>query len=142
MQLNEDPYLYRTPDGFFHAVFHGMNPFPSTLAVGRHAFSLDGLTWQYSMVDAWSTTVKYTDGTTVKYDRRERPELMVGADGWPAHLVTGVVDSTGGGGGFRDRSFTLVQPVATNGTASAQRIGGAASGAAAAAAAAAQGMGQ
>jgi hypothetical protein len=23
MQLNEDPYLYRTPDGHFHAVFHG-----------------------------------------------------------------------------------------------------------------------
>jgi hypothetical protein len=92
-----------------------MNPFPSTAAVGRHAFSADGLHWNYSTVNAWSTTVAYTDGSTVKYDRRERPEFIVGSDGWPSHLVTGVVDSTAGGGGYADRSFTLVQPVANGG---------------------------
>ena len=32
----EDPYIYRTKRGF-HAVFHGMDPWPSS-HTGRHAF--------------------------------------------------------------------------------------------------------
>lgn len=107
--LNEDPYLYRDHRGGFHAVFHNMDPWPSTAAVGRHAFSPDGFQWYYSKNDAWSTTVDYEDGTSVDYARRERPEFIFDALGRITHLINGVVDSTVGE--YGDRSFTVVQPV-------------------------------
>ena len=40
----EDFYLYKTARGF-HALFHGMDPWPGDITGGRHAYSEDGITW-------------------------------------------------------------------------------------------------
>ena len=117
--MNEDPHLYRDFRGNFHAVFHGMDQWgcgdqtPCRLNVGRHAFSEDGLQWVYSRVNAWTTKVEYEDGSTVDFARRERPEMILDADGHITHLLSGVVDGRVMEG-QQDRSFTIVVPVCTN----------------------------
>ena len=62
--------------------------------------------------------VSFADGTTRSFYRRERPHLVLGADGFtPVALSTSVIDSPLGPGvpGFappqRDASYTLVQGV-------------------------------
>jgi hypothetical protein len=111
--MNEDPYIYRDTRGGFHAVFHGMDLWPGTGEnVGRHAFSADGLSWIYSRANAWSTTIGYTSGKSIEYSRRERPEMIFDKAGNIVALATGVVDVSVQQGQY-DRSFTVVQPVAT-----------------------------
>ena len=55
--------------------------------------------------------VEYDDGTSVSYARRERPEFIFDKSGNIVALTTGVVDPSVQTG-QRDRSFTVVQPVA------------------------------
>jgi hypothetical protein len=109
---NEDPFVYMDTRGGLHAVFHGMDLWPGTDNVGRHAFSEDGKHWIYSRHNAWTTTVDYEGGTSVEYSRRERPEFIFDQEGNILALTTGVVDDTVESG-QQDRSFTVVQPVAT-----------------------------
>ena len=47
---------------------------------GAKAYSRDGLTFNYttdSMAHAWSSTVNYTDGSSVTFTRREEPKIYV-----------------------------------------------------------------
>ena len=88
------------------------------LPVGRHAWSLDGITWAYSPYPAWGSEVKFTDGTRASFARRERPHLILDTEGNPMHLVSGVQP----GGVTADYSYTLVQPT-THGTASSAAKG-------------------
>lgn len=101
----EDPHIYVTRRGF-HAVFHGMDPWPSAVHVGRHAYSVDGLTWHGGDVDAFNATVALRGGGAVELARRERPELLHDGLGRPAALISGATL-----GAVGDQSFTLAQPV-------------------------------
>ena len=104
----EDPYIYHTKRGF-HAVFHGMDPWPSQ-HTGRHAFSEDGITWHGGDVDCWNNTVALLDGSTIVLARRERPELLHDAEGRPVALLSGAqFGAVPGNAG--DQTFTLSQPV-------------------------------
>ena len=111
----EDGFVWQRDDGTFHAIFHGMTRqnltwackgqpsslFPGALKVlpcpeprfhpspwvGRHAWSRDGRTWAYSPRPAFGSTVRFTDGTSASYARRERPHLVLDDHGNPTHLV-------------------------------------------------------
>ena len=128
----EDGFAWRRKDGTFHAVFHGMTrqnltwacksgrSFPSAIRVlpcpepnfepspwvGRHAWSRDGIVWSYSPYAAWGSAVEYEDGSTRSFARRERPHLILDADGNPLTLLSGVQP----GGATADYSYTLAQP--------------------------------
>jgi len=110
----EDPHIYMDKRGNLHMLAHSLcNKWPRCPAVGGHAASADGgQTWHYSGGAAYSTTVRYEDGSQVTYSRRERPEMLVNEHGEPTHLITGVVEK--GGSGQHDHSWTLVQPVRTS----------------------------
>ena len=112
----EDPHLWRDPrrPGVFHAVFHNMvggwhqPEYPNT-QVGAHAYSADGgRTWVDTGV-AFNLTVAYTDGTETTFVQRERPHIVVGEDGDPTHLVSGVTYSLLP----TLPTCTIVQPIAT-----------------------------
>ena len=126
----EDPFVYRDADGNFHAVFHHMYGYDTTAqwwldAAGGHAFSPDGASWTYTGV-AWgpaTTTeqgdvVQFTDGTSFRFTRRERPHLVFREDGTISHLTSaaqygdGKIPGQIGDNG--DACYTLVQPVATS----------------------------
>lgn len=111
---NEDPHIYVDKRGNLHMIAHYMcDQWPNCPDVVGHAASADGgLTWHFSGGAAYTTTVKYEDGSSKTYSRRERPEMLVNEHGEPTHLITGVVEHTGEG--QNDYSWTLVQPVRTS----------------------------
>ncbi|KAF2853906.1 hypothetical protein T440DRAFT_293199 [Plenodomus tracheiphilus IPT5] len=110
----EDPFLWRDKRGHYHALAHWMidivekngTKFPR---VGAHLFSrsLHG-PWTFKLQEAFSSVVRFTDGSTEAFKRRERPKLWFSGDEevTPLYLVTGVQ-----GMGDSARSWTLVQPV-------------------------------
>jgi hypothetical protein len=107
----EDPDL-RFSDGKFHLIMED-NEGILTGAVrhGGHLVSRDGLIWvPAEPVKAYTHTVEYTDGRTVTFDRRERPEFFDATSDSkgrtePTHLLTGV--KLGG------ESWCVVQPLAS-----------------------------
>ena len=112
----EDPHIYRDPrhDNVFHAVFHDMvggwhKPEFNNTRVGAHAYSDDGgHTWVSTGV-AFDLRVEYQDGTTREYIQRERPHMLLGDDGYPAYLVSGVTWNLS----EVLNTCTIVQPIAT-----------------------------
>jgi hypothetical protein len=73
----EDPYLWVDGRGHIHMLFH------SFATMGGHAFArqLAG-PWTLSATPPYNSTVSWSNGTTVAYAERERPELLL-------HPVTG-----------------------------------------------------
>mmetsp|Transcript_5327 Transcript_5327/g.7850 ORF Transcript_5327/g.7850 Transcript_5327/m.7850 type:complete len:494 (+) Transcript_5327:157-1638(+) len=123
----EDPFLYLDKEGNVHAIFHhmyGQNTQTQwwLLAEGGHAFSRDGVEWTYTGV-AWGDpfarklgdVVKYKDGSTFRFTRRERPHFILDDEGYPTHLITAAQYGTGkiptevGDNG--DASYTLIQEI-------------------------------
>ena len=89
---------------------------------GGHAWSTDGINWSTPRVGAFDTTIQFSDGTSMKCERRERPQMVLDKDGRPVALVTGMTGCPKGLGfdneevksGSRfyrgaDDSFTLIQ---------------------------------
>lgn len=136
----EDPSLYIDPKGRFHCLFH-RSPFSNPdIAIG-HAYSLDGFAWHVAASPAANSTIFYEGLGPVVHGKRERPHLyMDPATGDIAGFVTGVCitpscDPLDGGAvdpsvdcssatqylqcdsnspaGWYDRTYTLVQGVAT-----------------------------
>lgn len=106
----EDPFVWEA-GGVIHALMHDEQGPTRSTARGRHAFSDDGgATWRYAATDAYGGDVATRGGGTLRLQRRERPHLLLGADGSPTHLTNGVVEV---GADPPDRSYTLVQPLAT-----------------------------
>jgi len=125
----EDPFLYMDAAGHFHAVFHHMYGEGTEKqwwldTCGGHAYSRDGIEWEYSGV-AWGNAehplgnvVRYSDGTNFSMTRRERPHLIFDGEGRPCQLTNaaqygpgklpGVLGDNG------DASFTMVQPIRTS----------------------------
>ena len=101
----EDTFMWRDPRGRLHALFHDMQP-TTTRHVGGHAFSVNGLHWNYSSVGAYNSTVALVSGGSFTYKRRERPHLLLDKAGNPAYLTNGVVP-----GVAADWSFTGVYAI-------------------------------
>jgi hypothetical protein len=89
-----------------------MHYIPDASLVARHAFSRSYLgPWSiHTHSIPYNTTVPFSDGTVVKYHKRERPHIVFDAAGVPTHFVSGVV--LGSGAGYNGASFTLIQEVA------------------------------
>ena len=107
---NEDCYMWRAPDGTFHALSHRMSPADRTGFVsGGHAFARSLDDWHYALTPAYTDDVQLADGSVYKLQRRERPQLVFGTDGEPQYLYNGVVPSNGG------NSFTFAQALGDGG---------------------------
>eukprot|EP01061_Rhynchopus_euleeides_P007663 TRINITY_DN16728_c0_g1_i4.p1 TRINITY_DN16728_c0_g1~~TRINITY_DN16728_c0_g1_i4.p1 ORF type:complete len:493 (+),score=142.54 TRINITY_DN16728_c0_g1_i4:79-1557(+) len=131
----EDQFMYQDEEGYFHAVFHHMYGTATAGqwwldATGGHAFSKDGWTWTYTGV-AWGDAlaryntpegqgahVNFTDGSTVKFTRLERPHLVFKSDklvGDPIYVTTsaqyGNGTNPGEGAQNDDACYTLSRPV-------------------------------
>ena len=102
----QDAFLYANQRGI-HCLFHGF-PWANTSLAGRHAFSRNGIDWTLSETPAYSSTVRFANGSSVTYVRRERPHLVFDARGDPIALVNGVCEK---GDDVDDFTFTLVQPI-------------------------------
>jgi hypothetical protein len=104
----EDPSLWLDRRGNFHFLMHYI---PDSQRVARHAFarSFTGPWSMHTSSIPYNSTVAFSDGTVVSYEKRERPHIVWGAAGNPQFLVTGVVIPQGQHG-YSGRSFTLVQP--------------------------------
>lgn len=97
----EDPHLYTTPRGY-HIVCHRRriptNPWNFS-DCGGYGMSVDGLSnWTWSPTPIYTTTVPWAPlggGAPFTFGRRERPEMLMGEDGYPAYLLTGVELVTG-----------------------------------------------
>ena len=105
----EDAFLWRDCAGYYHALFHNMDPARYIGLDGAHAFSEDGIQWVYGGY-SFGDVVEFTDGTQVTLGSRERPHVMFDhqAGCTPLALTSGVVY---GGGSHGDQSYTLLQPI-------------------------------
>jgi len=111
----EDPFLYVDKRGVYHAVFHNQIENDDMRLCGGHAYSVDGLTWVFTGT-SWGNRVRFSDGTTYTFSRRERPHFVFGDPKDPykiTALTTGVqygahapISITG-----EDGCYTLLQPV-------------------------------
>ncbi|OAQ67841.1 EGF-like domain-containing protein [Pochonia chlamydosporia 170] len=95
--VNEDPFIWRDKRGNYHMLLHSLEPeggFGDGPKVGRHAWARDYTgPWTFgSKTLAFSTEVKYDDGSAIDFYRRERPQLYFSEDGsmTPLFLGTGV----------------------------------------------------
>jgi hypothetical protein len=63
---------------------------------GRHAFSVDGIEWEWSQARTFTPTFTHPDGTNTSHISRQRPQIVFGREGnVPTHLITGIsVSST------------------------------------------------
>eukprot|EP00039_Didymoeca_costata_P010375 m.139653 g.139653 ORF g.139653 m.139653 type:complete len:515 (+) comp14804_c2_seq1:145-1689(+) len=83
----EDAAIYRAPSGVYRVVFHCGCSY-------QIAWSLDGLHYNVTTAQQPWCDVTYSDGTNETLKRRERPQWVLGEDGHPTHLMTGVLPST------------------------------------------------
>jgi len=104
---NEDPFVYRNKRGY-HAIFHGMKPYEQDMYAGRHAFSTDGWNWSFTPTPAYNSTVHFSNGQVITFNRRERPHILLNDQGEPSHLFNGVQQYSN-----NDYIWTLVQPIMT-----------------------------
>lgn len=122
----EDPSVFRDHRGNYHMLFnaHPYKCVPKTKQ-GGHAWSSDGIHWESPRVGAFDTTIRYTDGTKMECERRERPQMILDESGRPLALVSALTGCPRGLGGSSnpfggdamfykggDDCFTLVQKMA------------------------------
>ena len=72
---NEDAFLWQDPQGNFHLLMHGMQPYGP---FGRHAYSYTGAagSWTFSPTKAYDNKIQYQNGSVQMPSRRERPHLL------------------------------------------------------------------
>jgi len=122
-------------DGNYHAVFHHIYGTGTRTqwwldATGGHAFSRNGWDWTYSGV-AWGNAtgryntpqgqgadIEFTDGTTTRFTRVERPHLVFASNalrGDPIYLTNAAQYGTGTDPATSahndDQTYTIIRPV-------------------------------
>lgn len=94
----EDPLLWRDRRGNYHMLVHSMRDgnggTPGVRQVGRHAYarSYKGQWTFNNNTLAYDALAHFTDGTSIDFGRRERPQLFFSDDGkmTPLLLSNGV----------------------------------------------------
>ena len=109
----EDPSVFRDGRGNWHMLLNALpwSCIPKDMQ-GGHAWSLDGVGWSEPRVGAYNTTVKFTDGSEMRCERRERPQMIMNTtQQQPLALVSGMVNCPPFGPIYKGGtdSFTLVQ---------------------------------
>jgi hypothetical protein len=131
----EDQFVYMDDDGNYHAVFHHMYGTGTKTqwwldATGGHAFSRNGWEWTYTGVSWGNATSRYntkegqgafitfSDGTTTRFTRLERPHLIFKTNqmvGDPIFLTNsaqyGNSTNPEGASANGDACYTLVRPI-------------------------------
>lgn len=128
----EDGALWRDPrNRGYHFLVHrfaAANGSTAGSAVGGHAWSADGLHWQYSEHAAYNTSVRFRDGRDSVLYRRERPKPLLDDRGrmvgmwngmWPCHVGAEDDDTRDGAAGCA--SFTALTGVGGGATGGGAR---------------------
>ena len=111
--------MHRDLRGHFHMLVHrfaGANGSTVGTSVGGHAFSVDGLNWQYEpdAPPVYTTNLTWANGSSATAYRRERPKPVADVAGrvvalfngvWPCHRGVEGDDSQDGALGCE--SFTV-----------------------------------
>ena len=106
----EDPDLFFLNDRYHMVAEDNVGRLTGAVRHGAHLVSADGLQWQpCDPVKVYDHTLRWTDGTTSKADRRERPELFNAeavrkGSGHPTHLLTAVL--------VGEHTWCHIQPIA------------------------------
>lgn len=95
----EDPTLFFNNNLFHMVVEDNVGGLTGAVRHGAHLVSADALHWRrHQPAEVYTHTIKWTNGNSTTFDRRERPELMNinnppqrKFDGEPTHLITGVL---------------------------------------------------
>jgi hypothetical protein len=94
----EDPFMWIDKRGHWHTLVHRMfdppGQGPCGTWAGGHLSSVDGLHWS-AIYRAYNTSAALTDGSSVTWQRRERPKLLFDASGQMTHLFNGVISADG-----------------------------------------------
>ncbi|OAQ59218.1 glycosyl hydrolases family 43 domain-containing protein [Pochonia chlamydosporia 170] len=109
----EDPFLWQDKRGNYHMLVHaqqdGNGGTPGVKQTGRHAYARDYHgPWTYgNRTLAYGALVNFTDGTSINYGRRERPQLLFSEDGnmVPLFMTNGVQEKG------TNMSYTIVSPI-------------------------------
>ena len=120
----EDGALYADRRGHLHMLVHrfaSANGSTAGSAVGGHAWSADGITWAYAEDStAYTTAVRWENGTSTQLYRRERPKPALDSEGrlialfngaWPCH--SGGEDDDSLDGPIGCYSFTMQTAMAS-----------------------------
>eukprot|EP00036_Acanthoecidae_sp_10tr_P014772 CAMPEP_0206291816 /NCGR_PEP_ID=MMETSP0106_2-20121207/3311_1 /ASSEMBLY_ACC=CAM_ASM_000206 /TAXON_ID=81532 /ORGANISM="Acanthoeca-like sp., Strain 10tr" /LENGTH=841 /DNA_ID=CAMNT_0053722381 /DNA_START=158 /DNA_END=2683 /DNA_ORIENTATION=- len=91
-QGTEDPFLFLDKNRHWHMLTHRYRfsdgPGATSVLVAGHAFSRDGLEWQFSDAAPYSNIIEHTSGPPTTYTSLERPHLIIDeATLEPTHLV-------------------------------------------------------
>jgi len=95
----EDPYLFLDAQMNWHLLYHyydyrcGIPKNPNQtdpMLVSGHAYSKDGLNWEFSLTPPYNAWVDFTDGSRQYFATFERPHLLFDSKRNPTHLVNGV----------------------------------------------------
>ncbi|KAL7455459.1 hypothetical protein ACHAWC_007028 [Mediolabrus comicus] len=87
----EDPSVFVDHRGNYHMLFNAL-PYKCVpkFQQGGHAWSKDGIEWKTPRVGAFDTTIHFSDGSSMKCERRERPQMVLRKDGMPLALISAV----------------------------------------------------
>lgn len=106
---NEDPFIWQDARGNWHLLLHSLEPDGGFGGprVGRHAFarSFAGPWTFWSRTLTFNTTATFTDGSSIDFFRRERPQLFFDAQGRMRYLINGVQEHDHG------QAYTFIQPI-------------------------------
>ena len=101
----EDPVLWVDKRGNFHMLYH------SFATMGGHTFARElAGPWTSSATPPYNVSIAWSNGTTITYAERERPELLLSDTGTPLVLYTAVLLQSPNGTGW-GYSFTSAQGI-------------------------------
>ena len=121
LMRQEDPYIWRNKYGW-HILTHHFNVSSHLKTyTAQHLYSPDLEHWSAGPIAPYNTTVDFGatlpigfDTSVVTFDRRERPALVLDAEGNPEMLVSGVEKERSGKPGHSNTSclsLTLGTPL-------------------------------
>jgi len=106
----EDANLHIDARGYWHMLYHVYvldgadaticSPGHNGSVVSGHYYSPDGFNWTSSSISPYSNQIALADGTVQQVPTRERPKVLINAQGVLTHLSNGVCAGTpqcGGG---------------------------------------------
>lgn len=103
----EDMYIFNYDSKLHIIAEDNVGAFTGNERFGFHVVSTDLINWEKAEnVLAYDHTLKFADGTEIKAQRRERPQLLFDETGKPTHLFTSVL--------YNGEAFNAVQPIDIN----------------------------
>ena len=103
-QRMEDMYIFSYGSKLRMIAEDNVGAFTGSERFGLQVVSNDIVNWEKAdNVLAYDHTLKFTDGSEIKAERRERPQLLFDEVGRPTHLFTAVL--------YEGNTFNVVQPI-------------------------------